>query len=331
MADSFDTVYLSQPETLSHPIEDFEDEINYLVTLDPSIDTDVHNLPTDSGDIFTLLRSETPTRGPFTVSSNSESAYDYDAASSYTYNTPSQYSTSNYIASPSSQYIANPALVEIDLAMKDLGIRPDGANVFVDPMATPGIELGASPLGNFSPTPFNTRTALSEYEPSPIQVHVPSSSLSDYYPAHVPPVRQNTVSPANVSPAPIQGPTPVPSPQMNTTPLSLEGSASAEAERRFPCPSCPRSFTRRYNLKTHIATHDVNRLKPFVCEKKSCGRSFSRKNDLKRHMKSIHRPDTPTSSVHSVGVGVNPRSRCEKCGRSWVGKDTEGCDCDDVK
>ena len=48
------------------------------------------------------------------------------------------------------------------------------------------------------------------------------------------------------------------------------------------------AFARAYNLKTHIQTHDPNRLKPYACHHKSCGRSFSRKHDLTRHIQSKH-------------------------------------------
>ena len=138
--------------------------------------------------------------------------------------------------------MANPALAEIDLAMEGLGLRPEGGSAYGGSLPTPNLELSPA-LNTFPPTPFNNRSALSEYEPSSIQVQVPSSSSSDYYPGRVSPVRQTTVSPANVSsplPTAVQAPTPVASPQTSTTPLKIEGSATSEPERRFPCPSCPR-------------------------------------------------------------------------------------------
>ncbi|KAI0815334.1 hypothetical protein BC629DRAFT_1243448, partial [Irpex lacteus] len=52
---------------------------------------------------------------------------------------------------------------------------------------------------------------------------------------------------------------------------------------------CLLAFARAFNLKTHIQTHDPNRLKPYACQHKSCGRAFSRKHDLTRHLISIHR------------------------------------------
>ncbi|KZT51442.1 hypothetical protein CALCODRAFT_416082, partial [Calocera cornea HHB12733] len=53
--------------------------------------------------------------------------------------------------------------------------------------------------------------------------------------------------------------------------------------KKHLCPHCPRAFARAYNLKTHIATHDPQRPKPYKCPYASCGRGFSRKHDLGRH------------------------------------------------
>ena len=97
------------------------------------------------------------------------------------------------------------------------------------------------------------------------------------------------------------------------------------------------AFARAYNLKTHMATHDPNRLKPHVCPHASCGRSFSRKHDLGRHLISIHRDESVTSSQHSgsvrkssVGVEKGPRGWCDSCGKGWVGRE-KGCECNDIK
>lgn len=48
---------------------------------------------------------------------------------------------------------------------------------------------------------------------------------------------------------------------------------------KFMCDYCGETFTRAYNLKGHIRSHEGS--KPFVCE--TCGKGFARRHDLKRH------------------------------------------------
>ncbi|KAI9303442.1 hypothetical protein BJ944DRAFT_137936, partial [Cunninghamella echinulata] len=49
---------------------------------------------------------------------------------------------------------------------------------------------------------------------------------------------------------------------------------------------CQRGFTRRYNLGTHVKTHDKNRVKPFACS--LCPKTFDRKHDCERHISTVH-------------------------------------------
>jgi len=140
-----------------------------------------------------------------------------------------------------------------------------------------------------------------------------------------------------VSPSHMTNPLPiVPSVPHARSHRGVDDDAKDEARKKYKCTSCPRAFARAYNLKTHMATHDPNRLKPHVCPHASCGRSFSRKHDLGRHLVSIHRDDSVCSSHHSgttkksIGVEKGPRSWCEICGKGWIGRDRD-CDCDDVK
>ncbi|KAJ1565869.1 hypothetical protein HK096_008247 [Nowakowskiella sp. JEL0078] len=53
----------------------------------------------------------------------------------------------------------------------------------------------------------------------------------------------------------------------------------------FLCPQCSRSFTRRFNLQTHLETHQPNRIRQHHCDE--CPKSFARIHDLKRHQ-NIH-------------------------------------------
>jgi uncharacterized C2H2 Zn-finger protein len=47
-------------------------------------------------------------------------------------------------------------------------------------------------------------------------------------------------------------------------------------------PGCGRTFTRMFNLKSHLKVHDPNRKKDFKCPQ--CGSGFARSQDLSRHI-----------------------------------------------
>lgn len=75
----------------------------------------------------------------------------------------------------------------------------------------------------------------------------------------------------------------------------------------------PTAFARAFNLKTHVSTHDPNRLKPHMCHHPGCGRSFSRKHDLGRHLISIHKDESGikltnsgSSAASTYGVSGHP-------------------------
>ncbi|KAJ3048540.1 hypothetical protein HK097_010445, partial [Rhizophlyctis rosea] len=87
----------------------------------------------------------------------------------------------------------------------------------------------------------------------------------------------------------------------NTTPISPTDTFQSGP---FPCPHCPRQFTRAFNLKTHLQTHDQNRPRPFPCT--ICPRSFVRIHDLIRH-----------ESVHTKRKGWH----CPECGTGFTRRD----------
>ncbi|KAJ3116348.1 hypothetical protein HDU96_009811 [Phlyctochytrium bullatum] len=68
----------------------------------------------------------------------------------------------------------------------------------------------------------------------------------------------------------------------STAAAAGSGGASKQI-RRYPCkqPGCSRSFTRLFNLKAHMETHNPDRERSFKCE--HCGVAFCRAQDLLRH------------------------------------------------
>ncbi|KAJ1544540.1 hypothetical protein HK096_007451, partial [Nowakowskiella sp. JEL0078] len=72
----------------------------------------------------------------------------------------------------------------------------------------------------------------------------------------------------------------------------------------FVCPSCSRSFNRRFNLATHMQTHDAHRARPFACP--NCASTFVRQHDLTRH-----------ASVHAA---TKPH-KCAGCGTAFSRRD----------
>ncbi|KAI9321712.1 hypothetical protein BX666DRAFT_1850250 [Dichotomocladium elegans] len=62
--------------------------------------------------------------------------------------------------------------------------------------------------------------------------------------------------------------------------------AQPRGNRRYSCHICTRSFTRKFNLLTHIRTHDKYREKPYAC--RICTKRFDRKHDCKRHYQTVH-------------------------------------------
>ncbi|KAI8146936.1 hypothetical protein BJV82DRAFT_597100 [Fennellomyces sp. T-0311] len=57
-------------------------------------------------------------------------------------------------------------------------------------------------------------------------------------------------------------------------------------EKKYECTICSAKFNRRYNLGTHIKTHDKNRTKEYACN--VCPKSFDRKHDRDRHIATVH-------------------------------------------
>ncbi|KZT06328.1 uncharacterized protein LAESUDRAFT_759508 [Laetiporus sulphureus 93-53] len=336
-----------------HP-DQFESELDSSLA---AFDAELSLLPveTETQDIFSFLRSDTPTCGPpstFTVSSESVSGYDSSYADSVSGRDSYYAFHPAYARSPASSYTASNYSfrtheLEMDFKRMALPAPQDEHKVFAALPASPSMRNSPATIptiARYSPTTagYSPRGSFSDYEPAqPHHVRIGSSAASDYYPqASIPGVNKQynygvgaVVSPSTVSPSlPAVPPIPV----IATTPMPKKmEEMQQDPKKKYQCPSCPRAFARAYNLKTHIQTHDPNRSKPYSCHHKSCGRSFSRKHDLTRHLVSIHRAESVSSgssTSKSIGVNKDTRGWCDNCGKGWVGKGKEkGCECDSAK
>ncbi|KAJ7126714.1 hypothetical protein C8R44DRAFT_616997 [Mycena epipterygia] len=79
-----------------------------------------------------------------------------------------------------------------------------------------------------------------------------------------------------------------------TTVRTSKASHNRRKQAAFICPvpGCGSTFTRSFNLKGHIRSH--NEEKPFLCKWPGCGKGFAREHDCKRHeqLHANYRPFT---------------------------------------
>jgi hypothetical protein len=68
---------------------------------------------------------------------------------------------------------------------------------------------------------------------------------------------------------------------------SAPASISGQDKKLSKCHLCTFTSNRRFNLTTHLKTHDPNRVKEFVCSE--CKTEFTRKHDLERHVTNVHK------------------------------------------
>ncbi|KAH8816279.1 hypothetical protein F5884DRAFT_216360 [Xylogone sp. PMI_703] len=85
---------------------------------------------------------------------------------------------------------------------------------------------------------------------------------------------------------------------------------TTKEEANFQCQvnGCGKLFSRSYNFKAHMETHDASREYPFPCPIEDCTKKFVRKTDLQRHHQSVHMKQR--------------NHKCDYCGRYFARKDT---------
>lgn len=85
---------------------------------------------------------------------------------------------------------------------------------------------------------------------------------------------------------------------------------TTKEEANFQCmvKGCGKFFSRSYNFKSHMETHDDKREYPFPCQVANCTKKFVRKTDLQRHHQSVHTKER--------------NHKCDYCARLFARKDT---------
>ncbi|KAK1761157.1 hypothetical protein QBC47DRAFT_23062 [Echria macrotheca] len=95
-----------------------------------------------------------------------------------------------------------------------------------------------------------------------------------------------------------------------TRPRRAPRRLTTKEEANFQCEvkGCGKLFSRSYNFKAHMETHDEKREYPFPCTVNDCNKKFVRKTDLQRHHQSVHMRER--------------NHKCDYCGRLFARKDT---------
>ncbi|KAK7747929.1 hypothetical protein SLS53_001181 [Cytospora paraplurivora] len=85
---------------------------------------------------------------------------------------------------------------------------------------------------------------------------------------------------------------------------------TTKEDANFQCEvrGCGKLFSRSYNFKAHLETHDARREYHFPCQVDGCAKKFVRKTDLHRHHQSVHMKER--------------NHKCDYCGRMFARKDT---------
>lgn len=94
------------------------------------------------------------------------------------------------------------------------------------------------------------------------------------------------------------------------TRLGKTRKVTTKEEANFQCEvkGCGKYFSRSYNYKAHMETHDEKRAYPFPCGVGECNKRFVRKTDLQRHHQSVHMKEK--------------NHKCDYCNRLFARKDT---------
>ncbi|KAJ3034518.1 hypothetical protein HDV00_004983 [Rhizophlyctis rosea] len=214
----------------------------------------------------------------------------------------------------------------------------DISNIYPSPQETPATQFAASPSEAASPLFDPVSPTLSVREaasplfasldeihpapPTPTALYAQSPLLinddfNNPYTTTDQPTDQITVPLTDFTSLLSKLVRPIPLADAPQPPIRSAGRRRPSKVYPCPAPGCSKTFTRRFNLETHLRTHDANRERPFPCA--DCEKTFVRVHDLDRH-RSVHAKE----KVHLCPG--------EGCGKRFTRKDalrrhqkTSGC------
>lgn len=244
---------------------------------------------------------------------------DYDPFANYDSPLPPPYGHESYPPPPShSPAMAHSPMSNADLASRS-PVPPASRNTitYQQPTSVPtslAPRVKIETVGDYSPA-----VDVSHY-PSPSSLHAHYSAEAAQYSAtptgfltenHVSQWRQEYETERFYPNQPTAG-------FVNTRPVPIRVSRPRRAPRRlttkeeanFQCEvkGCGKLFSRSYNFKAHMETHDEKREYPFPCPINDCNKRFVRKTDLQRHHQSVHMKER--------------NHKCDYCNRLFARKDT---------
>lgn len=179
----------------------------------------------------------------------------------------------------------------------------DGSNTFYQQCFDiyPGLVPPKFNIQNFNPliqasqiSPALFYSSYPTTQPQqPISPHRPINTES----AESPPPPADT-SPHPITPQPTTFPPEPSRPKVRTRAKKSRSDSSPVRTRPknivCPHPGCDKTFSRLYNMRTHLEIHAPIRTKDHPCPE--CGLPFSRRHDMYRHQRNIHHAKTRSAA-----------------------------------